>query len=142
VSARDYDRYHRFLSALKGRRSFVTVATNSIKVHIDKDKKGGIFLWLDPPWEFRKNGTFIETAATYPDHAEPDYERRFELWGNRFKPIFANTIEEVTASPEGSLLIKFEGGYEMFLPGDDSVQTDVWYDHWYFRDATRNIFRR
>jgi hypothetical protein len=131
MSAQDYRLYHDKLSALRGRKCFVTMATNSIKVHIDEDKKNGIFLWLDPPWEFRKDGIVIETSASCPDHTESDYERRFRLWGSRFEPIFDSKIRDITAAPSGSLQITFTDGYEVFLPEDPSVQTDSWYDHWY-----------
>jgi hypothetical protein len=137
MSARDYDRFHTQLLELRGRRSFVTLATNSIKVHIDEDKRNGTFLWLDPPWEFRRGGTVIETSASCPHYTEPDYKSRFCSWGSRFQPIFENTIREIIASLNGSLQVTFEGGYEIFLPQDDSVQTDCWYDHWYYREPDK-----
>jgi hypothetical protein len=96
MSARDYDRYHHRLPALRGRKSFVTLATNSIKLHIDEDKRDGTFLWLDPPWEFRREDTIIETSSSCPHYTEPDYERRFRSWGERFQPI--STAQFVTSS--------------------------------------------
>jgi hypothetical protein len=137
MSARDYALYHKQLPQLHGRRSFVTLATNSIKVHIDEAKRNGTFLWLDPPWEFRRDDSLIETSDSCPHYTEPDYNFRFASWGSRFQPIFESTIRDIVAAPDGSLKITFESGYDIFLPQDDSVQTDCWYDHWYYREAAK-----
>jgi hypothetical protein len=139
MSARDYDLYQRELSPLRGRRCFVTLATNSIKLHIDENKKKGTFLWLDPPWTFCRNGILIESSASCPDHSEPDYKSRFRRWCSRFDSIFETTINDLTATPDGALEIAFDGGHEIVLPADQSKQTDSWYDHWYFRDPEKGI---
>jgi len=137
MSARDYEHYRQSLPALRGRKSSVTLAANSIKLHIDEDKENGTFLWLDPPWEFRRDGAVIETAATCPDHTEPDYEPRFQSWCERFEPIFDSTIRDIAATPDGSLQVTFEDRYEVFLPANDSAQSDSWYDHWYYREPKK-----
>lgn len=137
MSAKDYQLYHQKLPALQGRKCFLLLATNSIKLHIDETKKNGTFLWLDPPWEFRRGGTVIETSASCPYYTEPDYERRFRLWGSRFAPVFESTIRGIAASPNGGLQITFSDGYEVILPEDQCNQTDSWYDHWYFTEPER-----
>ena len=58
----------------------------------------------------------------------------FGLGGERFQPIFENAIRDIVATPNGSLHVTFENGYEAFLPKDDSVETDSYYDHWYYRE--------
>jgi hypothetical protein len=107
MSARDYHLYHNKLPALGGRRCFVTLATNSIKLHIDEVKKDGTFLWLDPPWEFRKDGAVIESSASCPDHTEQNYERCFHDWAAPFQPIFESIICGLTADPNGGLQVCF-----------------------------------
>ncbi len=134
MSARDYHLYHKKLPALEGRRCFVTLATNSIKLHIDEVKKDGTFLWLDPPWEFRKDGAVIESSASCPNHTEQDYERCFHDWGARFQPIFESIIYGLTADPNGGLQVMLSDGYQIILPEDQSSETESWYDHWYYTE--------
>ena len=136
MSSRDYERYHDNLSTLQGRRAFATLATNSIKLHIDENKKDGEFLWIDPPWEFYREGILLESSASYPDETATDYDQRVQQWFTKFDPIHETAIAELTASPDGSLQIRFFGGGEIFVPSDES-ERELWYDHWYYRDARK-----
>ena len=76
MSSRDYQRHHAQLSALRGRKAFATLATNSIKLHIDANKKEGTYLWIDPPWEFYRENVLVGSSASCPDHTLPDYDAR------------------------------------------------------------------
>ena len=136
MSARDYQRHHEQLSALKGRRAFATLATNSIKLHIDENKKDGTYLWIDPPWEFYRDDTLVESSDSYPDDTIPDHGARVQNWFSRFDPIYETAIAEIAATPDGGLQIQFFGGGEILVPGDNS-ERDLWYDHWYYKDPNR-----
>jgi hypothetical protein len=137
MSARDYERYHDNLSTLQGRKAFATLATNSIKLHIDENKKDGEFVWIDPPWEFYRDGNLVESSDSYPSDGVPDYDERVRQWFSGFDSIYETAIAEIAASPDGALEIRFFGGGEIFVPSDESVRDDLWYDHWYYKDAQR-----
>jgi len=68
MSSRDYARFGDQLEKITGRKCYITLATNSIKLHIDENKKYGKYLWIDPHWELRKDGEIIESDQTYPNH--------------------------------------------------------------------------
>jgi hypothetical protein len=139
MSARDYLLYDSFLPALVGRKSFLTLATNSIKLHIDQNKKAGTYLWIDPPWAFVKTVLWIESSQSCPDYQRPDYRRRFKDWCARFSPISASEIVNIEANPSGRLLIEFHDSYRLVIPAawyDDEAHPS-WYDHWYYTDANR-----
>ena len=138
MSSRDYQLYHTSLPALAGRKSFVTLATNSIKLHIDKDEKKGTYLWIDPPWAFGRAETLIESSETCPDHKDPEYGLKFEAWGSRFEPVFQSSITRIESEPSGRLTVFFEGEYELVVPALRPVHArDSWYDHWYFTDQNQ-----
>jgi hypothetical protein len=137
MSARDYELYHRRLKALQGRKSFVTLATNSIKLHIDENKKNGTYLWLDPPWEFRRHAKTVESSYSCPDHTDSDYAPRFRRWCRRFDSMSESTIATITATPDGALQIAFTSGEELVLPANETKQPDSWYDHWYYNEPAK-----
>lgn len=135
MSSRDYEINQKFLPPLKGRKSFVTLATNSIKLHIDDDGKSGTYLWIDPPWVFGDDGKMIESSETCPDYSEPEYKARFKMWGEKFAPVFENFIADIDASPNGRLSIVFADGYRLIVPAVNSdTQEKSWYDHWYYSE--------
>jgi len=135
MSARDYKEFHARLPTLVGRKCFVTLAANSLKLYIDHDKNGGTYLWIDPPWQFGRDGEIIESSSSCPHHEEEDYERRFHAWCSGFEITRGGMIQKIRASSDGSLWIHLSGGYEFFAPGefipDDSPS---WFDHWYFHE--------
>ena len=136
MSSRDYQRHHAQLSALRGRKAFATLATNSIKLHIDANKKEGTYLWIDPPWEFYRENVLVGSSASCPDHTLPDYDARVRQWFDQFGSLYDTAIADATASPDGSLEIRFFGGGELFVPPDAS-ERDLWYDHWYYKDGAK-----
>src|ERR1700721_87915 len=105
MSARDYTQHRHELAALIGRKCFLTLATNSIKLHIDENKKGGAFLWIDPPWQFGRDGDILESSNSYPDHQEAGCEEKHRTWCSRFGPVYETLIEKIDAQPDGSLWI-------------------------------------
>jgi hypothetical protein len=135
VSARDYQLYHTLLPALVGRKSFITLAANSIKLHIDENKKGGIYLWIDPPWVFGKNNVLIESSESCPDYRAPNYRRLFSDWVARFSAISGSEIVRIAAKPSGRLSIRFRHSYSLIAPASfDEHGEPSWYDHWYYAD--------
>lgn len=137
MSSRDHQRHQDQLSALQGRRAFATLATNSIKLHIDENKKDGTYLWIDPPWEFYRDGAFVESSETYPDEGVPDSDALVKQWFTRFDSIYETTIADADSSPDGGLQIRFFGGGEILVPPSASERDDLWYDHWYYKDRQR-----
>lgn len=134
MSARDYAENSAELPALVGRKCFVTLATNSVKLHIDRDQKGGTFLWIDPPWQFGRGEELIESSASCPHYEEERYEERFREWGRHFKPVRESVIEKIDASPDGGLRIGLADGFTFLIPSDFIPEDDPWwYDHWYVR---------
>jgi hypothetical protein len=133
MSARDYQLYFDEMVSVTGRKCFVTMATNSIKIHIDRDEKCGAYIWIDPPWIFGRGDQAIESSETCPDYRASDYKERFAAWGMKFEPIFESVIERVEATSKHRLSIFFSHGYELVVPAlIRSSEPGAWYDHWYF----------
>ena len=72
-----------------------------------------------------------QTPESLPDDTIAGYDDRVQQWFARFDPIHDTAIADLTASPDGSLQIRFFGGGEIFVPSDESEREDLWYDHWY-----------
>ncbi len=138
MSARDYTQHQNEFPTLVGRRCFLTLATNSAKLQFDENRKGGPFLWIDPPWQFGRGDEIIESSASCPHHEDEDYEKKFSAWCSQFAPAFDTLIEKFEASPDGSLWISLGGGYAFYVPSD-FIPDDPpsWYDHWYLRNVER-----
>ena len=131
MTARDYKLYHAKLASLEGRPCFLSMACNSIKLHIDRDEKNGTYLWIDPPWVFGTEDAEIETSETCPNHREPDYEMKFKQWGQNFTPMFENTILRIEATQRGRLLVFFGSGHVLCAPAIRVPKQEGCYDHWY-----------
>ena len=139
MSERDYNKYHHNLHGLAGRRTYLSLATNSIKIHIDEVRKGGTYIWIDPPWEFQKNGKSIASSASCPQHEEDDYGDKFEKWCSQFEPIFESCIQTIEVKPTGSLRIRLRHGYEIVVSDDFLSERELlWYDHWYYSDRNKD----
>jgi hypothetical protein len=114
-----------------------TVAANSLKLHIDENRKNGTYLWIDPPWQFEQGGKLIRTSATCPHHEQADYESVFTEWVRGLQPLLNTRITEVVAGVDGSLALRFEHEYSLVVPPDPTPgDEEDWYDHWYFNAAT------
>lgn len=139
MSSRDYQEFSAQLPALVGRKCFLTLATNSVKVHLDENTRGGTFLWIDPPWQFGCEGEIIASSASCPHYEETDYERMYQEWRSKFIPASESRIESIEASPDGSLWVHLSDGYAFFVP-KEFIPDDPpgWYDHWYLRKAEPN----
>jgi hypothetical protein len=141
MPSRDYMEFSTQLPALVGRKCFLTLATNSVKLHLDENRKGGTFLWIDPPWQFGRAGEIIESSASCPHYEEEHYERKFRAWCSKFAPVGECVIEKIEASSDGTLWVHLGDGYAFFVPKefipDDPLS---WYDHWYLRKAEPNTY--
>jgi len=133
MSTRDYKENHELLPPLEGRRCSLTLAANTIKLHIDENRKGGDYIWIDPPWALLRDGATIATSASYPDPEDEDYQRRHVEWGSQFDDVFESHIHQISATAEGALRIELDDGYAFDAPADpfESEEEDDWYDHWY-----------
>lgn len=136
MSSRDHDKYGAMLDQLAGRKCFLTLATNSLKLHLDENKPYGSYLWIDPPWQFGRHEEIIESSLNHPHHEDENYARDHQTWSSHFTPLRENVIEEIESSPDGSLWIRFSKDYAIFVPaGQASQDPDEdnmwWYDHWY-----------
>lgn len=133
TSNRDALKYGKELPSLVGCDCFLSLATNSLKIHLDKREREGSYLWIDPPWEFTISSKVIQTADSCPHYTEEDYEVRFSNWCNLI-PIREGVIEDIQTDPTGSLSIFLKGGYSIHIPcefyPDDSP---MHYDHWYLK---------
>jgi hypothetical protein len=136
VSTRDYIRFAAALPALVGRACLATVAANSLKLHIDENRKDGTYLWIDPPWQFQHVGELIRSSATCPHHEQAEYESLFAEWARGLRPLSNTRILEVKAEVDGGLVLRFEHEYSLVVPADPSPgDEEDWYDHWYFNAA-------
>lgn len=134
MSARDYKEHQHNLQTLVRKRCFLTLAANSVKLHIDENKEGGAFLWIDPPWQFGRGDKIIESSASCPHHEDEDYEEKLGAWRSGFTPAFETFIEKIEAPPDGSLWIRLTGDYAFYVPSEFIPdETTSWYDHWHFR---------
>ena len=135
MSDRDVSKFKNRLLLLVGWQCFVTPATNSIKLHIDENKKVGTFLWMDPPWQFVKGEFVIESSDSCPHYREEGYEQKFRVWCDSFAPVQGRLIVEMDALPNGSLWIRLEGGHAFYLDAEVVPHDpDSSYDHWYLRE--------
>lgn len=120
MSASDYTAYAHKLPLLAGRCCSVSLATNSLKLHIDENKKDGSYLWIDPPWQFGLNDTLIDEAWTCPHHEDEGYKESFKAWREQFASISDSTILSIDAVPDGTLQMRFERGYCLLVPADQT----------------------
>lgn len=133
TSNRDALKYGEELTSLVGRNCSLSLATNSLKIHLDERERGSSYLWIDPPWELRIGSKVVQTADSCPRHTEEDYKARFESWCD-LNPIREGVIEEIQTDPTGSLSISLKGGYSIYVP-NEYYRDDppMHYDHWYLR---------
>jgi hypothetical protein len=135
TSNRDALKYGKDLPALVGCDCFLSLACNSLKIHLGKREKGGSYFWIDPPWEFRIGDKIVQTADACPHHAEEDYEVRFRSWCD-LNPISEGVIEDIQTDSNSSLSILIKGGYSIHVPTEyypDPDDEPMHYDHWYLR---------
>jgi hypothetical protein len=136
MSSRDYIRHAAALRTLVGRACLATVAANSLKLHIDENRKGGTYLWIDPPWVFERAGELIRSSATCPYHEQSEYESLFAEWARGLLPLLNTRILEIDGRPDGRLVLRFEREYSLVVPADQELADDEdRYDHWYFSAA-------
>jgi len=135
MSARDYAENHALLPSFEGRQCFLTLATNTAKLHIDKNQKDGTYIWIDPPWSLTKDRAVVCSASSYPDHQAENYQNLHEEWCSGFDNVRESRIESIEAAEGGALRIEIEGGFAFEAPADtwQSDDADDWYDHWYVR---------
>jgi hypothetical protein len=132
MSKRDYRRDRRQIAELQGKRCFLTLAMNSVKLHINKNQKNGLFIWIDPPWQFGQGDELIAASATYPQWKKRSYQEKHDEWCGLFKPIFKSTLERVAPHSDGSLDLVFKRDYRIFVPKQFiPSEMNSWYDHWY-----------
>jgi hypothetical protein len=136
MSSRDYIRYSAALPALVGRVCLATVAANSLKLHIDENRKHGSYLWIDPPWEFMHGESLVRSSRTCPHHELPEYENLFAEWTRGLNPLLSTRILLLDAHEDGTLRLQFERGYSLVAPADAEFgDEEGWYDHWYLNPA-------
>lgn len=132
MSIRDYKRDRENLSKLVSRPAFVTLAVNSIKLHIDKNIKNGTYIWIDPPWQFGQGDQLITSSSDCPSHKVKNYENRFKSWLNYFGPVFSTTLEKAQAKSNGSIELRLAGNYRIIsAPSNLMSDDEMWYDDWY-----------
>ena len=136
MSLRDYNQYKDLIPKIIGRKCFLSGAMNSLKLHIDEDKKDGIFIWVDPPWVFGTTEAKITSSYAYPDLSDTNYKSMHEEWVSILSPIKETVFEEIEAKPDGSLFIRFGHNYILYAKHVDGLEDrdpESWYDHWYIR---------
>ena len=132
MSKRDYRRDARRLREFDGKRCFISVATNSLKLHLGRRQRSGTFIWIDPPWELSHGSDTVTTSADCPDSAKKSQEARFSRWCTLFAPLYRTTLASAVPKSDGSLTLHFAGGYELFTPSHFIPHLQkLWYDHWY-----------
>lgn len=135
MSARDYTENYALLPQFEGRQCFLSFATNTAKLHIDKNTNMGTYIWIDPPWSLMKDGAVICSSSSYPDLQAEDYQNLHEEWCSQFDAVSESRIESIEATEAGALTIEMEGGFVFEVPEDawQSDDSEDWYDHWYVR---------
>lgn len=135
MSVADLNRSRDALLLFRGRRCICTVAANSLKLHIDEDKKGGSYIWVDPPWMLSREFEEMASPDDCPHHTEADYEPRFRKWCSRLSALRMTTFEAFEEAEDGSVSLRFAEGYRLLIPLEEvqDEDSDWWYDHWYAR---------
>lgn len=132
MTARDYHLNHAKLASLEGRKCFLTMVTNSIKLHIDRNERDGTYLWIDPPWVFGTLDAEVASSQTCPDSHDADYEAKFKQWGEQFTPMYENAIDHFETTQRGRLVVFFASGHVLLSPAIEGTKEERgWYDHWY-----------
>jgi hypothetical protein len=138
MSLADLQQSRDALISFSGRRCFCTVAANSLKLHIDEDRKGGSYIWVDPSWALYRGFEEVASSADCPPHTDSDYEPRFRVWCGRLIALRATTFEAFEESDDGSISLLFGDDYRLFLPLQENEEdSDWWFDHWYARIAEK-----
>jgi hypothetical protein len=127
MSKRDYIENKDALLSFIGRKCFLSLACNSIKLHIDENKVKGTYVWIDPPWQYGKGDEEIESSLSCP----VDDEIQIQEWFKQFDPIWESRIENIVVKPDGEMWIHFQNDYAFFVPKEFIPDDDSWYDHWY-----------
>jgi hypothetical protein len=135
MSEKDVQAYRVVAESFVGRRVFVSVLTNTLKLIMDSRHAGPEFLWIDPPWALLRGQVVIVSAESYPsDHEAPDSGERFKAWAALAGPLEGVTFERIGRSSDGSVEFHFSGDLRLVVPtGIDDLNDDSWYDHWYAR---------
>jgi len=113
---------------------------NTAKLHIDKNQRGGSYIWIDPPWTLTRHGRIVASSATYPDHQARDYRKLHDEWCSQFGDVWESQICAIKTTVEGSLKVDIENGFSFEASADtfQSENVDDWYDHWYVRIANES----
>ena len=133
MSARDYAENHKYFDSLVGRRCFLSLAANTAKIHIDENRKGGDYIWVDAPWRLLFRGEVVSSSACYPD--DESCRTLFERWSAEFEPVREGSIRSIAGTENGALTIRLENDFAWEVPADSyqSDDDDDWYDHWYIK---------
>jgi hypothetical protein len=135
MSKRDVLAYGAATETFVGRRVFVSLATNTLKLMMDSRHNGPDFLWIDPPWLVLAPHGLLTSTDEYPsDDTTPDYRERFCAWVQLVQPLEGATFERFVHSPDGAVEFLFGGGLRVVVPVSDGLASDdSWYDDWYAR---------
>lgn len=132
MSRKDHSEYGDILSSFEGYQCFTSVATNSIKLHINERKSHSSYIWIDPPWSFLQNDIIITSASDCPHYEEDNYKQLFSDWLANFEPIFSTLIKGINYSTDNDLTIRLEKNYSLFIPNTNYKEDEEsWYEHWY-----------
>lgn len=132
MSKKDYSEYGDILLSFKAHQCFTSVATNSIKLHINERKPYSSYIWIDPPWYFMKDDIVITSASDCPYYEEESYKQLFSDWLANFEPIFSTIIKSINYSKDNDLTIRLDKDYSLFIPNTNyEPDEESWYDHWY-----------
>ena len=126
MSLRDLKENRKTLLAFKGRQCFASLATNSIKIHIDKNQKNGRYIWIDPPWLFFQGLDTVTSSHEYSD-------RGFKKWCEKFAALRKTVFDDFKETADGDITFYFPDRYRLFVPSASSSdeEDDSWYDHWF-----------
>ena len=133
MSVRDCTRDGDKLPACIGRACFVTVAGNSIKLHLDENRPRGNYLWIDPSWQFGHGQDLITASMDCPSHREENYSSLFKDWAEKLSPVNESKVEAIRILQSGGLEIKFSHDYRLLALSGLQAKEDLegWYDDWY-----------
>ena len=129
MSQRDLESYGPIVDSFLGRRVYVSVVVNTLKLILDRREAGAEFLWIDPAWQLLRGDELQVSSDSYPfDHEASDYANRFKAWAALASPLNEATLEHFVRRSDGGVEFLFSGGFRLVVPHSaEASGEESWY---------------
>ena len=127
----DAKEFGEIVDSLVGLECEKTLVTSSLKLRfgVAVDPKGLQFIWIDPPWQFYKDGELVTESSEY-------FEDEMKSWFKLLAPLNRTVFKSWWQDNDSSVFFQFSDGYLIRVPLVINGEDDDWYDHWYAADFT------